>query len=184
MSATSTAGPHQAGIPVQPRPVANPRRRFMRISVRGLIALVLVVGAGLGWFVRATRLQREAVAAPSNAGCSVSYDWEWRDGKAVRGGKPWAPAWLVDLIGIDCFGHVAAVTLAPLSAPTPALIAQVARLTRLQHLRVSAPTLTDARLAQLKGLSKLRRLDVVETQVSDGGKEDLKQALPFVQIYD
>jgi hypothetical protein len=30
-------------------PVAHPWRRFVRLSVRGLIVLVLVIGAGLAW---------------------------------------------------------------------------------------------------------------------------------------
>ena len=31
---------------------SRPWRRFLRFSVRGLIVLVLVIGAGLGWIVR------------------------------------------------------------------------------------------------------------------------------------
>ena len=44
-------------------PVARPWRRFLRLSVRGLIVLVLVIGAGLGWLVRSAHIQRDAVAA-------------------------------------------------------------------------------------------------------------------------
>ena len=33
-------------------PVSRPWKRLFRISVRGLIALVLVLGAGLGWLVK------------------------------------------------------------------------------------------------------------------------------------
>jgi hypothetical protein len=36
-------------------PVSRPWRRFLRFSVRALIVLVLVVGAGLGWVVRSAR---------------------------------------------------------------------------------------------------------------------------------
>ena len=39
-------------MPDQAKPVARPWRRFLRFSVRGLIVLVLVIGAGLGWTVR------------------------------------------------------------------------------------------------------------------------------------
>lgn len=45
-----------------------PWQRLLRPSVRGLIVLVLVVGAGLGWLVRCAQIQREAVAAIQNAG--------------------------------------------------------------------------------------------------------------------
>ena len=93
-------------------PVSRPWRRFLRFSVRGLIVLVLVIGAGLGWLVRSARIQREAVAAIKKAGGSVNYDWEWSNGKTIPEGKPWAPrgSWIV--IGVDYFGHVTAVWLA------------------------------------------------------------------------
>jgi hypothetical protein len=45
-------------------------RKFLRFSVRGLIVLVLVIGAALGWFVRGARTQRDAVAAIERAGGS------------------------------------------------------------------------------------------------------------------
>ena len=46
-----------------PDPVSHPWRRFLRFSVRGLIVVVLVIGAGLGWIVRQAHIQRDAVAA-------------------------------------------------------------------------------------------------------------------------
>jgi hypothetical protein len=49
-------------------PIPRPWRRFLRFSVRGLIVLVLVVGAGLGWIVHPAHVQRDAVAAITMAG--------------------------------------------------------------------------------------------------------------------
>ena len=92
-------------------PVSRPWRRFLRFSVRGMIVLVLVFGAGLGWIVHEAHIQRDAVAAIKKAGGFVKYDWEWRFGKNISGAKPWAPRWLVDLIGVDYFGHVTVVGL-------------------------------------------------------------------------
>ena len=57
-------------------PVTRPWRRFLRFSVRGVLVLVLVVAAGLGWIVRSARIQREAVAAIERAGGRVIYDFE------------------------------------------------------------------------------------------------------------
>jgi hypothetical protein len=68
-------------------PVSRPWRRYLRFSVRGLIVLVLVIGAGLGWIVRSARMQREAVAAIKNAGGSVSYDWRWSNGNSDFPGR-------------------------------------------------------------------------------------------------
>ena len=92
-------------------PVSHPWRRFLRFSVRGLIVAVLLIGGWLGWIVRSARIQREAVAAITQAGCQVQYDWEWEwnGGVQIRSGKPWGPQWLVDRIGVDYFGHVTLV---------------------------------------------------------------------------
>ena len=74
-------------------PNRSPRsfRKFLRFGVRGLIVLVLVVGAGLGWIVRQAHIQRDAVAAIKEAGGSVRYDWEFDNRRFLPGGKPWAP---------------------------------------------------------------------------------------------
>ena len=78
-------------------PVGRPWRRFLRVSVRGLIVLVLVTCAWLGWIVRSARIQREAVAAITETGGEVNYNWEWKDGvpapvhglgRPVAGGSP------------------------------------------------------------------------------------------------
>ena len=41
-------------------------------SVRALMALVLALGVGLGWFVHRAQVQRDAVAAILRAGGRVS----------------------------------------------------------------------------------------------------------------
>jgi hypothetical protein len=81
--------------------VMRPRQAFLRFSVRGLIVLVLLAAIGVGTLARSVRIQRDAVAAITSAGGSIKYDWEWADTAGNPRGKPWAPSWLVDLIGID-----------------------------------------------------------------------------------
>jgi hypothetical protein len=65
---------------VQVGPVS--RRRWLRTSLRGLIVLVIVTVAGLGWIVRTGRIQRESVAAINQVDGGVSYD------RATRNGRP------------------------------------------------------------------------------------------------
>src|SRR5271167_2173291 len=91
-------------------PASRPWRRFLRFSVRGLIVVVLVIGAWLGWLVRSARIQREAVAAIERAGGNVTFDSGWTENTTNRPREPWAPEWLVDQIGIDYFAHVCAVS--------------------------------------------------------------------------
>ena len=79
----------------------RPRRRWLRLSVRGLIALVLVAGVGLGWMTyslrgrRAALLGIEAAGGKSyhggNARATPADRWSARAGRAVR---DWAESWL------------------------------------------------------------------------------------------
>src|SRR5277367_1772029 len=67
-------------------PVSRPWRRYLRISMRGLILLVLVIGACLGWVTRCGRIQREAVDAIWSARRgSVLYDWQCKQGRSRIG---------------------------------------------------------------------------------------------------
>jgi hypothetical protein len=155
----------------QPEPVSRRRTRLSRGSVWGLIAFVLVIGVWLGWLVQSARSQRAAVAAIQNGGGAVAYEWARTNGEWIIGGEPAAPRWLVNLIGVDYFGHCTAVFLgSPATAPDSA-IAQVRRLTGL-HLFGSS--LGDAELAHLRGLLGLRYLILNDTQVGDAGLAHLK----------
>jgi hypothetical protein len=157
----------------QARLVSCPWRRYVRFSVRGLIVVVLVIGAWLGWIVRGARIQRDAVAAIEKDGGGVRYDWQYSNGVYLRGGKPRAPPWLVELIGVDFFGHVTDAGLSPSSTTTDAMTVHVGRLTRLGRLSLDQTSLTDAGLRHVKGLTELVFLDLSGTAVSDAGLEHL-----------
>ena len=158
-------------MPDQAKAISRSWRRYMRFSLRGLIVLVLVIGGGLGWIVREARIQRGAVAAIENAGGGVSYDWQWSNERSISGGKPWAPRWLVALIGVDYFGHV---TRASFYNATDETLVSVGRLTRLERLDLEGTSIGDAGLAHLTGLTNLVSLYINNTQVSDAGLEHLK----------
>ena len=49
-------------------------RYWLRINLLGLMVLVLVIGASLGWLVRCARVQRESAAAIRKAGGMVGYN--------------------------------------------------------------------------------------------------------------
>jgi hypothetical protein len=61
-------------MPEQPSP--HSWRRRLRISVRGLMVIVLITGGVLGWVIHRTHVQRDAVAAIRRAGGNIRYDWE------------------------------------------------------------------------------------------------------------
>ena len=163
------------------KPVSRPWRKLLRFSVRGMIVVVLLVGGWLGWIVRSARIQREAVAAINDAGGGVSYDWESNNGKFIPQRKPWAPRWIVDLIGVDYFGHVTQVFLAPSSAAPDAVMAHVARLTRVQQLVLTSRRVSDAGLVHLNELTELTVLSV--SQVTDAGLRHLEGLMKLSKLY-
>jgi len=134
--------------------------------VRGLVVVVLVTGSGLGWIVQEACLQRDTVAAIQKNRGHVTYDWERIDESFTPVGKPWAPRWLVDILGVDYFGHVISVWL---PGKTDADNIQVRRLSRLQHLSVGNSFLSDTGMEHLTGLTELSDFELQNTQVTDAG---------------
>lgn len=162
-------------------PASRPWWRYVRFSLRGLMVLVLAAGAGLGWYVRSARIQRQAVAAIEQAGGSVAYEWDLQNGKRIPNGKPFWPKWLVNLVGVDYFGNVVAVDL--IDFGTDELLVEVSKLTRLEDLQLNGSEVTDAGLAFLSGLTKLKHLTLRKSKVTDAGLIHLKALTNLEQLH-
>lgn len=54
--------------------VTRPKRRAVRLSVPALMALVLLIGGGIGWVAYRARVQKDAVASIHKAGGNVLVD--------------------------------------------------------------------------------------------------------------
>jgi internalin A len=146
----------------QPDRISHPWRKYLRFSVRGLIVVVFLIGAGLGWIVRSARIQRDAVAAIRRHGGSVVYHGElWSWGVYYLDGKIIVPKWLLNNVGVDYFDDVYSVRLG--QGGSAAVLHDVGRLSRVQVLSLYGPFVTDAGLAELKGLTNLFGLDIGET---------------------
>ena len=156
-------------------PQSHPLRKYLRISIRGLIVLVLVIGTWLGWVTRSARIEREAVAAIYNDRGMALYDWELSQGKYSPSGRPWAPLWLVDLVGLEYFGHVHQVRFWGAWWLTEDVIVHVGRLAQLQKLDMTDASVGDVGLAHLSGLTRLSSLDLRFTLVTDAGLVHLKR---------
>ena len=152
--------------------VSRSWRHYLRFSLRGLIVLVLLIGGWLGWIVRNAQVQREAVAAIERAGGWVTYDAGWSDNPDPIGRLPWAPKWLVDAVGIDCFAHCDTVRITGKGSDKE--LARVGHLPAIISLVFSDANVTDAGLAHLKGLTKLSELELNGTQITDAGLVHLK----------
>ena len=191
------------------RPRVAPRgwRTLLRVSVRGLLLLILVIGCGMGWIaqiVRDANIQRRAVASIKQVGGWVVYDSEWDEDQHTSSWKPRWPKRLVDLVGIDYLGNVVFINLhdrgtdevlrevarlkhlrqlhRPGFAVTDLGLAHLGRLRQLQLLSLDDTKVTDAGLAHLKGLSSLKWLKLTRTKVTDAGIAELQKSLPHLQV--
>ena len=116
------------------RPHRASRRLLSRLSVRELAVLVLIVGGGLGWFIRSAKIQRQAVEVINKVG-GVQYDWQSSHSRAGTRTGPWAPKWLVERAGVDFFSHVTAVEITA-HETTNLEMRHIGNLTRLEKLRL------------------------------------------------
>ena len=153
--------------------LARPWRRYLRISLRGLIVLVLVLGSTVGGIVNRAKVQHDAVAAIERAGGSVKYEWEWKDEGPNSGGKPKWPKWVLDHIGPNYIAHIAEADVARGGSDEQMIAA--GKLKNLETLVVHKSSITAAGLAPLTGLADLRRLFIFNSQVSDNGMEPLSR---------
>jgi hypothetical protein len=165
----------------QSQPQGGSRWRYVRFSIRGLIILVLVIGCGFGWIVRMARIQRDAVAAIENTGGHAWYDWEETNRESDAHAPPWWPAWLVERVGVDYFGHVVAVGVGSTKG-SDADLAQVGRLGRLEQLSLNGTSVTDSGMTHLKGLTGLKLLELETIKITDAGVRELHQARPDLVI--
>ncbi len=154
-------------------PVSRSWRRYLRFSVRGLIALVLVIGLGLGWIVRSARIQREAVASITRAGGSLEYEWQWDNRRNAPQEVPRTPRWLADLTGVELFDYV--VTARVKQADADAQIAHVGRLSALVELHLSGTNASDSGISHLAGLTDLKILRLNQTRITDVGLAHLSR---------
>jgi internalin A len=156
---------------------APKKRRRRGLSLRVLMAAVLVIGSGLGWLSHSARVQRLAVAALEEAGASVVYNWgdPAKPPGSGQTGPPY-PRWAVDALGPDFFGHVVQVNyLGGDRRFGDEQLASVGRLSRLDSVWIQGSNVTDAGLAHLRDLTRLNRLGLCWNKgVTDGGLVHLR----------
>jgi hypothetical protein len=145
----------------------------MRLTLGGLILLVLVTGLCLGWLVRGVRIQREAVAAIRFSGGTVEYDCRYDGATRNPAGAPWAPTWMVSAFGIDTFSNVVQVRLPTTSSDVD--LENIARLPGLIELNVAGAPISNKGMKHLEWLVRLRKLNLNGTNLSDTGLAHLKR---------
>ena len=178
-------------IPAVGQPVLGrvPGRRWRpRLSVRGLMLAVLIIGTLLGWNLQRARVQREAVSAIRKAGGTVRYRWQSEPGHGVT--RSSARTWwesLMNRLGPDYFASVVWVGFygGQDGEPDDGVMAHIAKLDGLEVLdfcpldfgRPGIPShrsVTDAGLGHLRKLPQLQHLNLNRTGVRGPGLAQLR----------
>jgi hypothetical protein len=162
-------------------------RRFLRFSVRGLIVLVLVIGAGLGWITRQAHIQRHAVLAITKAQGHAYYDI---DPGVEAFPRNRLSAWrrlISEYIGIDFVFHVTSVDLFVTphnnDAEFQQAITHLEELAKLQQLNLSGKSVTDGDLARVASLKHLEVLMLQNSGISDAGLTHVRDLTNLREIY-
>ena len=179
-------------------PASPPRRRrWLRLSLRGLMLLVLLIGVPIGWVANRIHTQRQAIATVRAAGGNVSFDYEGKSfgpRPASQGPgrtEPAAPRWLRRWLGDELFQHVTMIYFnEPVALNILATIAQfdhletlglspsrgvanesfhLRGLSRLINLIADGEWVDDRILGEIAQLSSLRYLDLTNSSGTDAG---------------
>ncbi len=161
------------------RPLRPSWRHRLKLNLWQLVVIVLLLGGVLGYIVRSAHVQRDAVAAINRGGGKVRYDFQVVTTPA--GGaqfnpnaKPGWPKWLLDSLGPDFFGHVTWVVVGP--EDPDAVMVHVGNLKRLEQFTSGERSpLTNTGLAHLRGLTRLKGINLPGTRVTGEGLVNLKE---------
>ena len=143
-------------------------------------------GRGLvGWRANRARTQRRAVELIRAAKGSVGYDFqvfpENTPRAVVQAAKRPGPIWLRRLIGDEYFQEVISVRLdGPVTAET---MAAVGSLDRLESVLLEKATKIDGGLAKLRGLTRMKRVNVTSPSVTDADLAILGQLPELESIW-
>src|SRR5262249_9402853 len=111
----------------------------------------------------------------------VEYDFQSFNGQWDSEGRPRAPRCLVDLIGVDFFGHVTTVGLTATKAAIE--IAHIGRLTQLRCLNLDGSSVSDTGLAHFGGLTNLAVVSLQATRGADAGMAHLETLPNLVALH-
>lgn len=174
-------------------PDPNPRRRWLRFSLRALLLLVLAIAGVLGWLLHMVREQGIAMAALQRSGSTCMFRFAERE--ELTAAEPRWRIWLgeepardvvwlaIDGPEVKPLALIASRTdsevmfespsASPTAAVTDASLKHIQALPRLQVLCLAGMPVTDVGVAQLGGLAQLKMLVLEGTQVTDAGLKPL-----------
>jgi hypothetical protein len=158
--------------------------------------IVLVVGAFLASRANRARAQRRAAAAIQKAEGWIEYDFEYRHGRTITGGAPWAPAWFRKNLGEEFFREITVVRFASVErdqsgkkllpaqrALAAAQLASIEGLDYLEELDYGVTNVSDIGMEHLRGLTSLRSLVLAGTRVQGSGLRHLERLQSLRELF-
>jgi hypothetical protein len=154
----------------------NRKRRF-RFSLRSLFIFTAVVAIGCGALgSRIERKQREraAVIKIERSTGLVEYDYQ-TDERGGFSAEPFGPGWLRSIFGDNFFSEVVTVQFNLIGDEDFADLKDTLKdFPHLKEFRICAPTLSDAAVENLSGLTQLETLEFIESNLGDPALVHLK----------
>lgn len=151
-----------------------------RFSLRALLGLLLFVCVVLGIVASRACRQRHAVEIVTSMGGSADYDYQWwrswRDDTWVDLSLsfPRPVPWIANLLGVDFIAPVTSVSLDLDNEYLGRLeVQRVLELPSLSRLSLMKGHLSSKTLSQIARLSRLRILDLTDTDLTDDGLKKL-----------
>lgn len=160
-----------------PISAANPRRRWLRFSLRTLLVVTALLCIWLAVVSTRARKQARAIARMEQFRWGVGYDFQLGEsGNWTGKTEPSAPAWLRKGVGEEYFRRVAIVNVDQPSDPSNDDLAVLADLRGVKQITLyDRKRITDAGLAHLSGMTDLRKLALNGTSVTGPGLRHIAQ---------
>jgi hypothetical protein len=189
-------GPDLPAPSLPPRPsladgLVSLKWRWFQLRRRTLFVLLAVTAVPCGWLTWKSeykRKEREVISQIERLGGHVFFE-----PKGCEQREPPGVPWVRELLGEDFFANIATVWLG--ERTTDADLAHLNSLKGFDFLVLVAPrlqgddvylgnaALTDAGIAHLKRLKRLKRLRVGDACMSDAGIAELQKALPHCEVF-
>jgi hypothetical protein len=174
-------------------------RSCTKFSLRTLFVAVALCAVWLGVKTTQARKQRQAVAALTELGVQIGYDWNYNEDNPLLllpNAKPPGPEWLSNAIGEHYFARVVKLDFSRSNARTSDLkwleslphvrwlslygtpvandgMKYVGSLGKLEVLYIAATLIGDGGLQHIQGLTELRELQCRSRFITDSGLASL-----------
>lgn len=156
------------------------KRSLFRFSLRTFLIVTLLLGVVLGWFAKVQHRvlrQRRVVQQIQSRGAGVGLDYQIASGWDEEQWQPPGPKVLRMLLGDDAFAEVHTVFLLGIKRrynSTPADLAALAALPRLQVLHLGGEQFGDESLPEIVRHQELFDVGFEETRVTARGLRELR----------